>query len=581
MLAVRLLALAACLALLLAAPLAMGGFTTYQVALFMLYGMAAQGVGLCWGRAGFLPLGQALFFGIGAYLSGWGLKQGGGDLLVWLPYLAFACLAPAALAMLVGELAFARQAGPGPYFSLITLALAMLGFQLANSWESVTGGFNGMMGIPAPAGLDPYDDLYDVIAPVLFVVTLALGRLRRSPFGLLLLAIAEDEERLQFFGFRTSSLKAWAFAISAAVAGLAGALFAAHQGIVTPQALGVVLSTEIVVWTAVGGKGALLGPVIGAIAVELLAARLRDSFSYWEIVEALAFIAIVLKFPQGLSGFASSWAKRRFPRWFSARAAEATPAPALPTREGIELVFGDVHVERNGLRILDGLDLHLDRPGVHCVIGPNGAGKTSAFNVLTGRLRASRGDIRWRGQSIVGKRLYEIARLGIARKFQIPSVFSNLSVRENLLIATWANRLRGRSLLAMAPFGWRGARWRSLARTMPFLTEGETRAGSLSLGQRQMLEFAMANLMEPSLLLLDEPCAGLSPRETTDMIDAIAGFSAEFGGATLVIEHDMRVVEQLADHVYVLHLGAKLAEGSLAVIKTNQAVRAVYAGGSK
>ena len=230
-------------ALLLAFPFLSDSFTAYQLGLYLLYGMVAQGIALCWGRAGFLPLGQALFFGIGAYLAGAALKAGVGWALL-VPAFAVACLVPALLAGLVGALVFNRQIGSGPYFSLITLALSMLGFQLANSLNGVTGGFNGMTGIPGLPGIDTYETLYFVIVGALIVSTLLLAHVMRAPFGQLLIAVRENEERLQFFGFRTSMLKAAAFAISGGVAGLAGALYAPHQGIVTPQAVGFLLSAR-------------------------------------------------------------------------------------------------------------------------------------------------------------------------------------------------------------------------------------------------------------------------------------------------------------------------------------------------
>jgi branched-chain amino acid transport system permease protein len=339
--------------------------------------------------------------------------------------------------------------------------------------------------------------------------------------------------------------------------------------------MGVVLSTELVVWTAVGGKGVWIGPVVGAVLMGWLTAALRDDFAYWEIVEALVFIAVVLRFPAGIAGATLGRIASARPR------IAASAAPGLPHSAGADLVFEAVRVRVNGLRILDGLDLQLDRPGLHCMIGPNGAGKTSAFNVLTGRLPLTSGALRWRGVALKGKRPYQIAALGIARKFQIPSVFPNLTVGENLVIAIWANRLRASRLFSLAPYGWKTPRLARLVEMFPFLAETDVRAGALSLGHRQMLEFAMANLMEPGLLLLDEPCAGLSSSETTEMIEAIRVLNAEYGGATLIIEHDMRVVQTLANHVYVLHLGAKLAEGTMAEIKANEAVRAVYAGSEK
>ena len=393
-------------------PFVWSSFTAYELGLYLLYGMVGQGIALCWGRAGFLPLGQALFFGIGAYLAGAGLRFFGGESWLVVPLLAGACLVPALLAGAVGALVFHRQVGSGPYFSLITLALAMLGFQLASSLVEVTGGFNGMTGIPELAGIDPFEHLYFVIVAALAVSTAVIGFLLRSPFGQLLAAVAQNEERLQFFGFRTSRLKALAYAVSAGVAGLAGALYAPHQGIVTPQAVGFLLSAELVIWTAVGGRTSLAGPVLGAVAIGFLASGLRDAFLYWEVVVALVFVVVVLRWPTGMAGLLRS-AKEAVGRAVGqvsgrAVAGASGPSPLPKPREpaaverGITLPapaekpapnlrFDAVDVRIGSVEILKGLSFEIDAKAIHCLIGPNGAGKTSALNALTGKLTLAAG----------------------------------------------------------------------------------------------------------------------------------------------------------------------------------------------
>ena len=568
---------------LLVVPFVWSSFTAYELGLYLLYGMVGQGIALCWGRAGFLPLGQALFFGIGAYLAGAGLKEFGGDSWLLVPVFVGACLVPALLAGAVGVLVFHRQVGSGPYFSLITLALAMLGFQLANSLVEVTGGFNGMTGIPAPAGIDPFEHLYLVIVAALAVTTAVLAWLGRAPFGQLLDAIAQNEERLQLFAFRTSRLKAAAFAVSAGVAGLAGALYAPHQGIVTPQAVGFLLSAELVIWTAVGGRRSLAGPVLGAVAIGFLASGLRDTFVYWEVVVALVFVAVVLRLPDGMAGLLATVLRVAGRPGAPAEGARdrsiALPAPV--DKPSPSLCFEAVGVTVGSVEILKRLSFRVDTKAIHCLIGPNGAGKTSALNALTGRLPLSAGDIRWAGRSLAGERAYGAAARGIGRKAQVPSIFSELTIGQNVDIALWANRLRPVELVRMAPFRWRSALLARLESRFPFLRGGGQPAGSLSVGERQMLDFALTMLAEPELVLLDEPCAGLSVEETVRMTEAIAELTAEICATGIIIEHDMEVVERLSDHVLVLHQGRLLASGTLDEVRSDPAVQAVYAGGSK
>lgn len=562
-------------------PFVWGSFTAYQLGLYLIYGIVAQGIALCWGRAGFLPLGQALFFGLGAYIAGAALK-GDASWLTILPFFALAVLVPALFALLIGALVFDRQIGSGPYFSLITLALAMLGFQLANSLDWLTGGFNGMTGISGLPGIDTYEHLYFVIIGGLAVSTLILAHLMRAPFGQLLEAVRDNEERLQFFGFRTSLLKAAAFAVSGGLAGLAGALYAPHQGIVTPQAVGFLLSAELVIWTAVGGRFGLLGPVAGAVLIGFLASGLRDSFSYWEVIVALVFIGVVLYLPGGLGGLVADIAGRL--KLTAAGMRSAIRELQLDRRETPrepDLVFDEVAVTAGPVSILRGLSLAIDKGGIHCVIGPNGAGKTSALNVLTGKLPLTLGQIEWRGQSLSKTRPFRAAHLGIGRKFQVPSIFPSLSVRQNLDMALWSNRITPAGLVSMQPYGWTSQLLGELEARFGFLKDADMQAGSLSVGQRQMLDFSMTLLAEPDLVLLDEPCAGLSAAETGLMIDAIADLSKVTGATFVIIEHDMQVVERLSDHVFVMHQGQLLASGTMAKIRANKDVQRVYSGGTK
>lgn len=563
-------------AALVALPLAGNDFLAYQVALFLIYGIATQGVALCWGRLGFLPLGHALFFGLGAYLAGGVLKASVGQPAWWLA-LPLALLLPPLLAWLVARLVFARSLRSGPYFSLITLAMTMLGFLAAQQWSGLTGGFNGMGDIPEPPGFERFTTLYWLIAAVAVSGTAALGVLIDRPLGVLWRAIAQNEERMQLFGYATDRIKADAYALSALLAGLAGALFAAHQGIVTPQAMSFVLSTEFVIWAAVGGKASPLGALLGAVVVGYASAELRDHFAIWEVFVGLLFIAVVRFLPEGFAGLAGIRALR------AARTpAAGSPAPPPAPRQVPALAFEDVRSTQGGVRILDGLSLRLEGPGIRAVIGPNGAGKTSAFNAMTGRLPVRGGRIRVAEVDVTGRAAWRVARLGVGRKLQVPSVFPGLTVRENLAVALWAGRLHGRTALRSAPHGWRTPLLDEMLGCFPELAESlDVPAGRLSQGHRQALEFVMTVLPEPHLLLLDEPCAGLSPSETRRMIDVIRHAVHRLGAAALLIEHDLAAVAALQGEVYVLHQGRLLAQGCLQALQADPAVRAVYAGARK
>jgi branched-chain amino acid transport system permease protein len=558
-------------------PFGLGEFAAYQLALYFLYAIAALGVGLCWGSAGFLPLGQAMFVGIGGYLSGLALIQfkGSALLLILLP---LAALVPGLLAFGLGLILFRGRRETGPYFALITLALSLLAFQIANGWNSVTGGFNGLKGIPGLPGLDEFSHAYWISAVALTFVIAAVSWLLKAPAGVLWRAVAQNERRVAFLGFDVTLTKAAVFGLSGVLGGIAGVLYAPQQNLVTPQLVGFTLSAELVIWAAVGGRGSLYGPILGTILIGVLTAELRNTFAYWEALLAVIFIVVVRWAPQGLVGFAMPIVERLRPR--PGGPAREAPARALPGG-GAAVAFDGIAANAGAVQILDGLSLAVDHPGITCLIGPNGAGKTSCFNLLTGELPAAQGSVRFAGRAITGMQPTDVTRLGIARKFQIPNVFPDLSVAENLNLALWGARARARDLLKLGPHRWSSPLLRELSERYPFLAEGRRRAGDLSHGERQILELAMALVMEPRLLLLDEPCAGLSPEETHRVIDVIRWARRRLGLAIVIIEHDMSLVKELADRVLVLHQGKLLAQGSIAEVQADPAVRAVYAGGTK
>ena len=569
------------LVLLIAVPFASNSYTAYQLGLYLLYGIAGQGIVLCWGKGGFLPIGQALFFGIGAYISGMILKSGPGWGMVFVA-LVLAVVIPALIAGVVGALVFGRKIGSGLYFSLITLALSLLGYQLANSQVWLTGGFNGMTGIKGLPGIDSFGSLYFFIVGALIISTISLSYLIRMPFGQILEAVRENEERLQFLGVNTSRIKAIAFAVSGGIAGLAGAFFAPHQGIVTPQVVGFILSAELVIWTAVGGRFGLVGPVLGAVLVGFLASGLREHFAFWEVVVALVFIIVVLRMPGGIVGLfeliagkiglniSGSLALQRFER------VTEKPKSVHP-----KLEFDNVSLQVGPVIILDGLSFNISKAGIHCLIGPNGAGKTSALNVLTGKLSHNSGKIFWRNNRIEGVQPFRMSGLGIGRKLQVPSIFPNLTIRQNIDVAIWVNRLKFGHYLSKRPYYWHKTLLDKLQDAFPFLIDSDVLAGTLSVGQRQMLDFSMTVLAEPDLILLDEPCAGLSKSETETMISAISDLAKSSNATFIIVEHDMQVVELLSDNVLVMHQGKLLVQGSLNDIRGNPDVQRVYAGGTK
>jgi branched-chain amino acid transport system ATP-binding protein len=247
---------------------------------------------------------------------------------------------------------------------------------------------------------------------------------------------------------------------------------------------------------------------------------------------------------------------------------------------GVSLSFG-------GLKVVDSLDLHVDESEIVSVIGPNGAGKTTLFNLVTGIYAPDTGDILLDGQSIVGLQPHQITGRGIARTFQTLRLFLNMSVKENVMAAAYGHTRAGifRSML-------RTSGMRREEREIEQLAEerlaffGERLMGyrwnqpaySLSYANRRRLEIARATATKPRLLLLDEPAAGMNPKETHEITELIEKLRTEGGYTILVIEHDMHVVEGISDRVVALDHGVKIAEGSFDAVATNEKVVEAYLG---
>ena len=570
------------LAALLLIPELFGDFAAYQIGLYLIYGIAAQGIGFLWGKTGVLPLGQALFFGIAAYVTAITLRAEAG-LVLDLILAAGVLVAMAAFAFTLAALIFRGRNESGPYFSLITLALVMIAEQIAGTATNLTGGFNGMSGFNSLGNLDPFGSFYYVIVAATVVVSLLLYVLNRLPVNLIAKAVADNEPRLQLLGFPTHVVKGAVFAFSAVIAALAGGLFASHQGIVTPTSMGFGLSAEMVILAAVGGRFHVLGPLIGAVIVGWASAELRDSFPYWELLMAVAFILVVLKAPGGIAELLESGYRRIKP----AKAGKPSEAIAAPATKVVDsagpLCFDDVHLQIGVVRILNGVSFETPPTGIVSVIGPNGAGKTSTLNTITGNLRITGGSIALGARRIDSRPPYKALHSGIGRKLQVPSVFFSMSVSENLSIAMMANRARPIDLFRPSTYQWRSKSLSDLLKhsSVPLQEEIVEPVEQLPQGHRQFLEYAMTIAAEPQVLLLDEPCAGLSPDETALMTNLVREYQAETGGLVIVIEHDMSIVEAISDKVLVMHLGQVLAFDTFEKVRSNPVVQAVYSGGTK
>jgi urea ABC transporter permease protein UrtC len=289
-------------------------YSVEQLSQYFIYGIFAMSLDLIWGYVGIISFGHALFFGLGGYFMTLITKQ-------MIPYLTFfhstyaglifGIGMPALLAVLLGYFLFYSRIA-GPYFAIIMLAIAVIFERIATDWYYV-GGFNGIFDIPPLTlsfpGLFSYEItnttlLYYVILGITVGSYIFCYRVVQSPFGSILSAIKDNEERVEFFGYNIAQYKIKVYAISAGLAGLAGALFATVFSYVGPTILGFTMSTEVLVWVIIGGKETLIGAMLGAILVRFLEAFLSDIMAYyWIISLALIFIIAVMFFPKGIFGY--------------------------------------------------------------------------------------------------------------------------------------------------------------------------------------------------------------------------------------------------------------------------------------
>jgi len=568
---------------LLVVPQMLGDFIAYQLSLFLIYGLVAQGIGLLWGKTDILPLGQALFFGGSAYATAFTLKYVDGGIGVQVLLIGVTIVVVALIAFTLAALVFRGRSDSGAYFAMITLALVMMAELVASSASWLTGGFNGLGGYESIANLDPFTNFYYLVVGVTLCVTLALLLLNNLPANLLLQAVADNERRLQLLGFRTHIIKGFAFAGSAALAAVAGSLFASHQGIVTPTDSGFALSAELLIVTAVGGRFHVLGPLLGAVVVGWATVELRDTFPYWELLMAVLFIAVVLRAPSGLAELI----QHAWQRWFppaEAKIEKTIKAPPISfSANARPLKFDRVRSRSGVINILNGVSFETPSDGIVSLIGPNGAGKTSVLNVVTGDLAAAEGHVVFDQKVISNRATFEALPNGIGRKLQVPSVFFSMRGIDNLTLAMLAGRARWVDYFRRAPYQWRSAALEHLLShpSMPLQELLSQPVKDLPQGHRQFLEYAITIAAEPPVLLLDEPCAGLSPDETALMTELISEYQQSLCGLVVVVEHDMKIVEAISNLIIVLHQGRVLAIDTFAGIQVNREVQSIYSGGTK
>ncbi|MFZ3311315.1 MAG: branched-chain amino acid ABC transporter ATP-binding protein/permease [Xanthobacteraceae bacterium] len=566
----------------------------------LIWGIFGLGFDLLFGRTGLLSFGQAAFYGAGGFVTAYLLTSNTlGN--VWLAMLA-GVAAATAFSVVVGFLALRRV---GIYFAMITLAFGELSYFLENSpLSDFTGGENGLPGVPAPtihigsfiysfAGSWPS---YQLVAAFFFIGFVVARFVTLSPVGLVLTGIQQNPERTAALGHDVGAYKLAVFVFAAAYAGCGGVLLGIFQSYMPPDAFGLDTSGQLVIQTVIGGAGTLIGPAVGA-AVWL---SLRDVLQQvpaigdlWKFILGFVFVVLVTFLPNGIVGtIRRLWTQLR-PRGAvlpaptahrdaAAREALLAPHAAVPKAapSDFALEARDVRKAYGGIRAVDGVSLALPVGTFHALIGPNGAGKSTFLRLLKREETVDSGAILMHGADITAADVTAAYQYGLSKSYQINQLFPQLTVRQNLRIGA-LGRQRGRLRLdifrSAESFPKVEAVVDALIEELDLRACADAVVSVLAYGEKRRLELGLALASQPSVLLLDEPLAGLSPAEREGVKELIRNLGK--GRTIVLVEHDMDAVFELAQRITVLHEGRVLTEGTPKEISNNPAVKQAYLGG--
>jgi len=584
--------------------------TVQLLSFVMINILLAQSINLLTGIAGQISLGHAGFFAIGAYGSAVLTKSAGVPVILAVPCaVALAALAGWLLAIPAGRV-------KEFYLAMMTAGFGLLTYEVLKEWTDVTGGVMGLSAVPSPTlknlvvlgvRLEALD-YFRVLLVATAVVLWLMRNFVQSMHGRAFFAIQASEIAAGSIGIQPGVTKRRAYAISTAIAGLAGAFYAHLVGYLGPDSFTIQRSVEVLVMAIVGGIGTIVGPILGAMLFSWLPEKLQ-AFAAWQfMVYGLILMGVFLLFRKGFAGAIAEPA-----RFVPARAlrdvlaaggaggtggaggassaagaapadvAAAASAPAGDPDAAPIVEVRELTKRFAGLVALDGVSLAL-RPGrITALIGPNGSGKSTLVNVVSGIYTPSAGQVTLRGRDIGGRSNPEVAAAGLVRTFQDPRLVPSFTVRENVMLGAHLKH-RG-SMLAAAlrtPAMMREER-ETIARAGEIMAiAGLTAVAdqlleSLPYGYRRLTEVARALMADPEVLMLDEPAAGLSEGELGRLAEVIRWVRGR-GKAVLLIEHHMDFVADLVDDVVVLDSGRVIYRGDMQGMRRDTAVIEAYLG---
>lgn len=553
------------------------------------------------GFAGYVSLGHSVFLGLGAYTTtvlvvafGWPW---------WVGFIA----AGVTSAGLAAIFALITRRTRGTAYVIVTFAALELFKVLAMNFSDLTKGNHGISLPILSVGRQfqqwPY--YYGILAVLVATIALTVW-IRRSKLGAGLLSIREDEDKAASIGVSTPQYKLAALVLAGVPVGFAGAIYAGYIGFIEPRGMfSIAMSMQIVLAVILGGRGTIVGPILGAAIVEPLSQVTNtfvsgpDGGSWRVIIFGGLLLAVILLLPQGIVPSIAGRLERRRARGTTAATGERLTAPqdAASIHAAVERVRATSAIARSrevppdatptllsvsgiskrygGIAALDGCSFEVPRGSITALIGPNGSGKTTAFNMIDGSGRVDAGEIVFDGERIDALPRWERAYRGIGRTFQMTRLFPKLTVRENLVAPlrsfTW------RSLAAPAMVGAESERAEAVLELLGLQRYLDIRAGELSYGQQKLIEFGQTLVLDPKLVMLDEPTGGINEAIVEQMTRIVLELR-DSGTTFLIVEHNMPFVLANCDPVHVLASGRRIASGDAEAIRNDPLVLEAYLG---
>lgn len=540
---------------------------------------------IVFGYAGLFSMASIAFYGIGAYASVYAELNWGWSFWIATP---FGVLVAAAIgAIVIMPVSHLRDI----FLAIATLAFAVAVSEIIAQWTSVTGGTGGIYAITPPSIGEltfvggSVNFLWLCIAIVWGVVELT-WRISRSAYGRKLVTLRETPNALAGSGIDIGKLRISVFVLSSGLAGLAGSMYAHFQLTISPEAFSFDRLIQLLLATVLGGAGTFLGPILGVIALVAMAEIGVHLGRAENLVYGLAVVVLMCVGRQGIVGMVNSLvsARRRNIGPHTDQPAAAPPEPVpVDEQPQASLEVRDVSVRFGGVRAVHGVSLRVDPGRVVGLVGPNGAGKTSLFNAVTGEVASTSGEVLLSDETLDRHRPDAVRRAGIARTFQLPTLVPHLTLLENVMVG---GEIRSKAGLVRQMVYGRATRRDDAghrAEALHLLDElgighrADGRAAEQPYGVQRLAEIARNLMLRPSVLLLDEPGAGLTTEEREELRAVLERLRAR-GLAILLIDHNIAFVAQASDHLAVMAQGELIVEGEPADVLAHNRVIEAYLG---